>query len=224
MNVLQRFSQRLHADWLVVYCKDSRRNYDPRGFKEASITVAEVDAKDCMLAIDHGVVSDTGGGRYRAHRSSAHEVLFWEGHKTKTPRPITLWHEPVITFAALARLHLQHGWPRDGLGMQPKGWAFDLAAYDPRVDHPPQVLGEVKKSSAELKRLREELLNLSNGATAESVSTNSAKKWLALLETKPSTVWLLGPNEESYVYALNYAGNGCTLREVSNSALAYGAA
>lgn len=175
MDVLHRFSERLHTEWLAAYCKDDKRNYDPLGFNKASITVAEVDAKDCMLAIDHGIVFDTRGGRYRASKSAAHEVLFWEGHKTKSPRSITLWLEPVITFAALARLHLVHGWPKEVLGMQPKGWAFDLAAYGPSTDQPVRILGEVKKSSAELNRLRDELLKLSDGAATEAVSVNSAK-------------------------------------------------
>ena len=108
--------------------------------------------------------------------------------------------------------------------MQPKGWAFDLAAYETTVDQQPRILGEVKKSAAELKRLKDDLLKLSNGALIAAVSTNSAKKWHALLATKPRTVWLLGPNEESYVYAPSYSNNNCALHEVNYSALAYRAA
>ena len=223
MDVLQRFSHRLHTDWLAVYCHDDARKYDPRGFKEASIAVTEADARDCMSAIDHGVVVDTRGGRYRASRSTAHEVLFWEGRKITSPRPLTLWLEPVITFAALARLHLAYGWPTEYLGMQPKGWAFDLIAHGPIATQPPRILGEVKKSSAELVRLKVDLLNLANGATTESVSTNSAKKWHALLATKPNLVWLVGPNEESLVLAPSYTSSGCALREVDKSALAHNA-
>jgi len=224
METLQRFSHRVCTEWLIAYCEDDKRNYNPLGFNEASIRVAEADARDCMLAIDHRVVIDTRGGRYRANMSTAQEVLFWEGHKTKPIRPITLWLEPVITFAALARLHLLHGWPKEQLGMQPNGWAFDLAAHETSVEQRPRILGEVKKSSAELKRLRDELLKLSSGAATTEVSANSAKKWQALLATKPDTVWLLGPNEESYVYAPSYASAGCALQEVNLSALAYSAA
>ena len=108
--------------------------------------------------------------------------------------------------------------------MQPKGWAFDLAAYETKVDRQPRILGEVKKSGAELKRLRDDLLTLSNGAPTTAVSTNSAKKWHALLAEKPRTVWLLGPNEESHVYAPSYSNNNCALQEVNYSALAYSAA
>lgn len=224
MDILQRFTQRVCTDWLTTYCSDRKRNYDAAGFNKASIRVAEADAKDCMLAIDYGVVCDTHGGRYRANMSTAQEVLFWEGHKTKSPRPITLWLEPVITFAALARLHLVHGWPKEQLGMQPKGWAFDLAAHEATGDSPPRILGEVKKSGEELRRLRADLLKLSTGEPAETVSINSAKKWKALLATKPAIVWLLAPNEESYVYAPSYSSDGCELREVEYSALAHSAA
>lgn len=72
MDELQRFSHRLHSDWLVAFCNDDKRKYDPLGFKTTSITVAAADARDCMLAMDLGVVFDTRGGRYRATKSSAH--------------------------------------------------------------------------------------------------------------------------------------------------------
>lgn len=223
MDVLQRFSHRLHKEWLPAYCKDDRRNYDPSGFKDASINVSEVDARDCMLAIDREVVFDTGGGRFSARRSSAQEMLFWEGHKTRSLRPITLWLEPVITFAALARLHITYAWPKESLGMQPSGWAFDLAAFGPKPDQPPQILGEVKKSSPELHRLREDLLQLSRGAAPETAPPNSTKKWRALLATKPKLLWLVGPSEESYAYAPSYESSGCTLHEVDCSSLTYSA-
>lgn len=224
MDVLELFSHRLYTDWLPTYCHDDRRRYHPSGFKATSITVSEADARDCMVAIDDQVVVDAGGGRFRASRSAAHEVLFWEGSKTASPRPITLWLEPVITFAALARLHRKYRWPKEDLGMQPKGWAFDLAAYGRDLNAPPCLLGEVKKSSSELRRLREDLLKLSNGASPEIVPINSTRKWQALVETKPSFVWLVGPNEESYVYAPVFTSGRCNLQEVESSALAHRAA
>ena len=224
MNALQKFSQRLHTEWLPAYCCDAQRNYDPSGFKPASIKVSEADARDCMLAIDQKVVVDAGGGRFRACMSSAHEVLFWEGHKTKSPRSITLWLEPVITFSALARLHVAYAWPKENLGTQPRGWAFDLAAYRRGADQPPQILGEVKKSSSELHVLREDLLKLSNGAAPATLPKNSTRKWHAVLVNKPRLVWLVGPNEESYLYAPVFTSSGCTLREANFSAFSHSAA
>jgi hypothetical protein len=219
MDVLQLFAQRLYADWLPAYCRDPRRNYDPSGFIAASIKVCEADARDCMAAIDLQVVVDTGGGRFRARRSLTHEVLFWEGFKAIAPRPISLWLEPVITLAALARLHLRYSWPKESLGAQSKDWAFDLAAYGPR-DGPPAILGEVKKSSRELQQLKEDLLRLSDGGAPESVRTNSAKKWQAVVASRPGLVWLVGPNEEAYVYQHEVTDRGCRLIEVEPVALA----
>lgn len=221
MDQLAHFSRRVREEWLPAYCSDPKRNYDPSGFRVESIKVSEVDARDCMLAIDRGIVVDTGGGRYSACRSSAQEVLFWEGHKSSSPRPITLWLEPVITFAALARLHNTHAWPKESLGMQSKGWAFDLAAHGSNQDQPPRILGEVKKTTSELNRLKEDLLRLSAGAAHDTVPTNSMKKWRELLATRPSLVWLVGPNEESYAYAPVYGSSACTLQEINDSALAH---
>lgn len=107
--------------------------------------------------------------------------------------------------------------------MQPRGWAFDLAAYGLIAHHPPRILGEVKKSSAELRCLKEDLLKLSKGEATDAVPKNSVKKWEALLATKPSLVWLIGPNEESYVYAPSFSRGGCELREVTSTVLAHSA-
>ena len=64
-------------------------------------------------------------------QSKTHEVIFWEHSTLITPRPITLWLEPVITIAAVARLHLDYGWPVDCLGMQSEDSAFDVMAFKP---------------------------------------------------------------------------------------------
>jgi hypothetical protein len=218
-GAVQRFAERVRTKWLPDYCLDSARRYDPVGFKEVWSKLAEPDARDCMLAIDQGVVVDVKGGRWRAALSSADEVMFWEGRKDLPIRPITLWLEPVITIAAVGRLHARFGWPKEHLAMQPKGWAMDFAAYAGGDLGRPRVFGEVKKSSAELKRLRRDLLSMSEGGSKVMISTNSAKKWQAILDSKPATLWLLGPNEESYLYTPVFRGNHCELRAVGFSAL-----
>lgn len=219
MNDLARFTERVRHEWLLTYCHDDRRNYDPLGFRDASIKVGALDARDCMRAIDEGMVLDEGGGRFRAAQSSAREVLFWEGSRSKSPRAITLWIEPVITFAAIARLHFDYGWPKANLGTQPKGWAFDLAAYEPSMDDRPRILGEVKKSRAELIRLQDDFHKLSEGAPAAEVPRNSAKKWHAVLSMKPDLVWLIGPEAASYAYSTEFAADSCCLKPVDLSAL-----
>ncbi|MGH8796132.1 MAG: hypothetical protein ACREXI_03675, partial [Caldimonas sp.] len=110
MRVPDVFVNRVFTDWLPVYC--AARGYSTDGFKATSLKVEPADARDCMLAIDYGVLVDNKDGKYRAARSAAHEVLFWEGSRAAIPRPITLWLEPVITFAALARLHIIYSWPK----------------------------------------------------------------------------------------------------------------
>jgi len=224
MDTLQQFSLRLKEHWLPTYCEDPKRNYDPVGFRETSVRVSEIDARDCMLAVDHGIVFDTGGGRYRANRNSAHEVLFWEGRRTTSPRPITLWLEPIITFAALARLHLLHDWPKEALGTQSKTWAFDLVAFEPGLNETPRILGEIKKSSAELRKLRDDLVALSNEALPESIRTNSLKKWQELLSTKAPLLWLVGPSREECLFSVTYDAGRARLNEISEGALAYSTA
>jgi hypothetical protein len=209
------FASRVIGQWLPTYCE--ARGYGIAGFKAASIVVDEADARDCLLAIDTGVVVDQGGGRYRAARSAAIEVLFWEGAKTQIPRPITLWLEPVICFAALARLHTRFRWPKESLCSQPPGYAFDVAAYDP-VSERPVILCEVKKTHSELERLRCDLETLSRGSGA-AVLENSARKWQALMQLQPNVLWLLGPGEKQHVFTIDYSLGDAKLRVAGEDAL-----
>jgi hypothetical protein len=98
------FKRRLVSSWLPTYCHDHGRKYAEAGFRSESIDVAEIEGVDCLVAIETGVVFDVGGGRYRAALSTTTEPMFWEGSRREATRPITLWREPVITFAALGRL------------------------------------------------------------------------------------------------------------------------
>ncbi len=220
-NTLNRFADRVLHEWLPTYCSDPGRDYDASNFKLDSIAVSEPDAIDCMLAIDERVMADRGGGRYWAPRSSAQEVLFWDGTRKIHPRSIWLWLEPVITFAGVGRLHWKFGWPTSKLGTQPPGWAFDVAAYKSESDGETDILGEVKKSLRELDQLRRDLLSLSEGIPEASVKANSLKKWKALIAQKPRVLWLLGPSGAEYVYLPSYDHNVATLHQASSAALAH---
>src|SRR5258706_4324360 len=136
------FADRLSREWLPTYCGDPKRSYSAAGYRATSNKVTSQDANDFLRALDNGVVVDSGGGRYRMPQSKAGEVIFWEGSKAKTPRPITLWMEPVITIASVARLHLDYGWPKRCLGMQSLKWAFDLTAFLPQNLEAEHIAGE----------------------------------------------------------------------------------
>lgn len=221
MSDTHRFDERMRGEWLTAYCSYPKRHYDSTGFDPSSLRVSEADARDCARAIDGGIVLDLGGGRYRAPRSSCDEVLFWQGHKKKSPRRITVWQEPVITFAALARLHYLHQWPKECLGTQSKDWAYDIVGFRASDEECPVLLGEVKKSAREIRALRDDLLALAKGTVRSSRSQNVLRKWDALLVSRPALLWLVGPREETYLYAPEYSGAGAKLHEVSESALHY---
>ena len=224
MNDRYRFEERMRGEWLTAYCSDPGRRYDPTGFDPSSLRVSDDDARDCARAIDDGIVRDLGGGRYRAARSSGYEVLFWEGHKKKSPRRITAWLEPVITLAALARLHFRHGWPKECLGAQSTDWAFDVIGYRAPGDEQPILLGEIKKSSKEVRVLRDDLLALTGGGLPATRSKNSVKKWSALLATRPELLWLVGPGDEQYIYVPAYSSAGATLHVAQARALDHSSA
>jgi hypothetical protein len=178
------------------------------------------DARDCIRAIDCGVVKDTGGGRYKAQWSTAFEPLFWKGSRNTIPRPITLWLEPAITFATLARLHFDHHWPINHLATQPKSWAFDFAAHEPDDPSKYRILGEVKKTVREAEALLENLYLASKTDGEAEIPTNSLKKWKGLILAKPKVVWIVGPAGYSKVLGCTYPSDGKSiLTEIKSEAL-----
>lgn len=128
--MLQEFQSRILNEFLPEFCNDPTRAYGPDGFKPDWYKVSDVDAADFLRGIDSGLVEHVERGLYKAQCSVAREQFFWSGLKRKLPRPITLWVEPIISVAVLARLHFELGWPKTLLGTQTKnGWTFDVAAY-----------------------------------------------------------------------------------------------
>lgn len=213
MEIITLFSKRLLTDWLPVYCNDPKRNYSVEGFKRDSIKVSKKDAQDFMRAIDTKIVTDVGGGRFRMPRSKASEVLFWEGSKTITPRPITLWLEPIITIAAMARLHLDYGWPVELLGMQSEGWAFDLCVFKPNDFKNEYVAGEIKKCSKEIDSLLANMHKSFSEGNLDNPSVpperiNAHRKCIGLQRCQAPLFWVLGPGGDSRLFEVTYSFDG----------------
>ncbi|CAG0954728.1 hypothetical protein GEOBC_00394 [Geobacteraceae bacterium] len=213
VDITVEFSRRLLEEWLPTYCNDPQRKYSVEGYKPSSNKVTVQDARDFMRALDHGIVTDTGGGRFRMPQSRATEVIFWEGSKTATPRPVTLWMEPVITIAAIARLHLDYGWPTDCLGTQSEKWEFDLMAFKPLDLKNEHIAGEVKKSSKELDELLIHLNKFSAGinldyCSASPTEKNAHKKWMGLHRCHAPLFWAVGPGGDSRLFEVSYSSEG----------------
>lgn len=224
-SALHRFKARLHADWLPAFANDKKRNYGVDGFQQESIQVSEFDAANFLRAMDGGLVRDCGGGRYQCARSKANEQLFWEGAKAKTPRPITLWLEPVITIATLARLHYDLGWPEAQLGMQTADYAFDLAAYSSE-DHEPVIACEVKKTRTEVDHLLADLehhsLEPSSGPlSAKPRHLNSYRKWLSIQKNRPAFLWIVGPDSYESAFSLGLKTESIRLNPISNGIMRF---
>lgn len=206
--VQQEFWIRLQAEWLPAYCNDPKRRYSVEGFTGRSSSVSSADARDFLRAIDQKVVTVGEGGRIRMPQSKAFEVIFWE-HSTKiVPRPITLWIEPVITIAAVARLHLDYGWPVNCLGMQSKDSAFDLMAFTPSSSTSEYIAGEIKPAVSQLNTLLSNLQRCSanehEASCTSGVRRNAHRKWVALQGRHPPLFWALGPGGESRVFKADY--------------------
>lgn len=213
------FRERLLSEWLPTFCNDPARGYGTDGFREASLRVGPVDAANFLRAIDGGLVEDTGGGRYRCARSKALEQLFWEHEKTISPRPVTLWMEPVISMATLARLHYDLGWPEDRIGMQTADWAFDIGVYG-STEKPQLVIAcEIKKSRLEIDHLVADLHQHSRDELQAPISgtqrhINSFKKWAALRRDCPPFLWVVGPEGYEKAFELAHLNDTTTLTAV----------
>ena len=206
---LENFTNQLHAVWLPAFCSDEKRKFDPIGFRDASITLTEFDASNFLRAIENGLVRDTGGGRYKCQRSSAHEQIFWEGLKSVEPRPLTLWLEPIITVGTIARLGLDFGWSDDVLCMQSKDWAFDFVVYQSPTSPIEHIAGEVKTTALQCDNLIADLRIYGQTGADEPLSNhtkhiNSFKKWQSLLKGRANLLWVVGPSDYTHLFEVQY--------------------
>jgi hypothetical protein len=211
---LTSFKNRVLDDLLPKYCDDPSRGWGSAGFKQPDWSkVSKLDAKDFLRALDANLVEHVGRGQYLAPRSGAKEQFFWEGAKNVTPRPFSLWMEPIITVAGLARLHFEYGWPSKFLGTQPPGWAFDLVAYN-RLDLVSEhVACEIKKSTSErdqLVRLMQKFggNNVQSEASMSGPEKNAFRKLEALRDRKVPIFWALGPGGAGDVFRMVYGEGG----------------
>jgi hypothetical protein len=212
MDAQQEFWCRLKEEWLPAYCNDPKRRYATEGFNAGSNTVSEQDARDFLRAIDQNVVSVDSGGRFRMPQSKTHEVLFWEHSTLITPRPITLWLEPVITIAAVARLHLHYGWPVDCLGMQSEDSAFDVTVFIPGDLKNEYIAGEVKDSATQLDRLLRHMNQCGaegdSECSAPKIRKNAHRKVVGLKRCRAPIFWAIGPSGDSRVFGVTYRDDG----------------
>jgi len=215
------FKNRLIQEWLVPFCQ--ARNLSTDGFSMSSLDrLFPADARDFMYAIDSGLVQHNSG-TFTAPLSKAKEQIFWEGPKDTTPRKLTLWIEPIITIAGLARLHRDFGWNKNDLGLQSATWEFDLVAYQAKTSHEALVC-EVKKSIREVEKLIEWMHKHANSGERiqqelKGAELNACRKASALRRSKCSTFWALGPNNYHRIFKIHREVHSLILLPADESSL-----
>lgn len=208
---VQKFIERLEGEWLSPFCQ--AHGYSQEGFDDYGITkLCESDAADFIRSIDASLVTHYEGF-FLAPRSTAKEQIFWQGVKTSKPRRLTLWIEPIITIGALARLHFEHKWPSNLLGLQSKTWAFDLVGHSEDDINSESLLCEVKKSSKELDKLIEFIFKHLNSApniesSLSGPELNAFRKSLALRDSNALVFWALGPDRYERIFTIDKRHNG----------------
>ncbi len=229
-TTFQAFKDRIVEDLLPTFCDDPSRGWGCGGFKEDWENVKEKDAADFLLALDAGLIEHQGRGLYRAPRSWASEQFFWSGKKSVVPRPVTLWVEPIITVAALSRLHFKWGWPKELIGTQSPKWEFDVTAYLASDLSNEYVACEVKKTGSELNQLVELMQRFSTDRDAgdalkSSSEKNAFRKLKGLQKRHASIFWALGPNCYNKVFRMTYTDGGEVIfKSASDDSLTYAGA
>jgi hypothetical protein len=142
------------------------------------------------------------------------------------PRPFTLWLEPIITIASLARLHFDYGWPADLLGTQSRKWEFDIVGYTNAAEDNEFLAGEIKKSVREATTLIEDILSLSGSGlvkvSGSAALRNSIKKYNGLVERRAKVFWVVGPNNFNRAFRVSELDEGkIAVVETNSDALAF---
>lgn len=195
------------------------------GFVSASNRTTEIDAADFLRGWNAGLCAHKGRGQYIVGQAKVHEQFFWSGTKQPENRSFTLWMEPVITVAAIGRLHLDFGWPVAALGSQSKDWAFDIVAR--KSDSSLRIAGEVKKSRAEVDDLIDLMARFAGDPSAQlpgpGKMRNAFKKVASLRAYSADLLWIVGPDRYEFVFEMRQSEGGTIgFATVSLGALRYG--
>lgn len=204
---------------LVEFCEAPGQHLSVKGFHNSCAQISIRDASDFVSAMNAKLVEPHRPRLYRAPQSCASEQFFWSGKKDVSPRKITLWIEPIITVAALSRLHFELGWPAEHLGTQSRRWGFDLCAYEePTPASKPAtsamvIACEIKKSAVEIDVLID-LMRQFGSAPPGSIVAKSSKEKNALKKIEemrsvtPRYFWAVGPDALNHAFAVTYVGGG----------------
>lgn len=213
-SVTQSFDKVLYQQLIPDFCSRASRNMSAESFDKKSIKLSEADMNDFVRLWNANILIPLGEGLYRGSKSSASEQFFWSGNKKQSPRPFTLWIEPIITVAALARLHFDYEWPSNLIGTQSgDGWAFDAIAYSSEEDLIETVACEVKKTAVEIDNLIEFMKSFAQqpDRTEEGLkgaSLNAFRKLHALRTRRPKIFWALGPDRYEMIFKPSYYPDG----------------
>jgi hypothetical protein len=210
----EELQQRILNEWLPPYLVDC--GYEPGGFSPPRTAISEDDARWFLAAIDQGVVELLPKARLLLPGSPIKAMIFWEGSTQRSPRPVTVHMEGVLSAGMAARLHLEFGWPVANLGFEypprrPGRRAFDIAALG--LDGSVQLAGEAKKSPRELDHVLSVISECGSAGAHEHSPTESGvknghRKWEGLVSCRPKVFFTFGPDEDWSVYSVTYLEEG----------------
>lgn len=224
MSPLDEFNALVIDRLVPEFCSDPSRCMQVLGFVPASNRTTEIDAADFLRAWNAGLCVHQGRGQYLVGQARVHEQFFWSGTKQAENRSFTLWMEPIITVAAIGRLHLDFLWPVASVGSQSKDWAFDIVAK--KSDSSLCIVGEVKKSRVEVDDLIGLMVSFAGDPSAQlpgpGKMRNAFKKVASLRAYPADLLWIVGPDRYEFVFEVRQSEGGAIgFAPVSLDALRY---
>lgn len=187
---------------------------DTRGVAPLSSPhIAWADAKHFRRAVECRLAELDHDGSYRIHSDQASDVPS-EG-QLDCGRPIRVVRTPehVIGVAAMARLHLDFGWPRECLTYHLHGSSLSITASLLPKSRSVHVVCDVRKTVDEVARLVANVTTLCRRMPLPSRLASeegcAAQRWVENFQQDcPPLFWAIGPSGVSTLYQLSYL-DGC---------------
>lgn len=195
---------------------------DPLGVVPFSFPdVTWMDAKHFRRAVECGLVEMDQNASSRTFTDQVTSTLseMWPDHNY--PIPVVRTVEHVIAVAALARLHLDFGWPKECLACHPLGSSFSITASILPKSNSVHIACCVRKSVDELARLVASMMIVGRGMPLPSKVASDERKtvqrWLQDFRRDFLPLfWAIGPAGEGSLYQISCLNGFLRLNKVAD--------
>lgn len=182
------------------------------------------DIEHFRRAVECGLAEISHDGSYRIRSDCADGISSHSQPDGGRSVPSIQAPEHIIGLAAMARLHLDFGWPKECLIGYPHRSSFSIVASVLPKSNSAHIACDVRKTADELARLVADVRILCRkrpliSRQASGEEGCSARRWLETFRrNRPALFWVLGPSATRILYQLSYQGACIQLNKVPDPA------